>query len=57
MGRDLLQQIWQSLHKIQSNLESSLEALSIKHQAVFAEGLGKVKESFMLVKMYNLAFV
>lgn len=46
MGRDLLQQIrldWHSLHKIQSNLESSLEALLIKHQAVFAEGLGKVK--------------
>ena len=46
MGRDLLQQIrldWHSLHKIQSNLQSSLEALLIKHQAVFAESLGKVK--------------
>ena len=46
MGRDLLQQIrldWHSLHQIQSNLNSSLEALLTKHQAVFAEGLGKVK--------------
>ena len=43
MGRDLLRQIrldWHNLHKIPSNLESSLEALLIKHQAVFA---GKVK--------------
>ena len=40
MDRGLLQQIrldWHSLHQVQSNLKSSLEALLTKHQAVFSE--------------------
>ena len=46
MGRDWLQQItldWHSLHQIQANHNSALESLLAKHQDVFADGLGKVK--------------
>ena len=46
MGRDWLQQItldWHSLHQIQANHNAALESLLAKHQDVFADGLGKVK--------------
>ena len=46
MGRDWFQQItldWYSLHQIRANHNSAVESLLAKHQYVFAEGLGKVK--------------
>ena len=46
MGRDWLQQItldWHSLHQIQATHNIALESLIAKHQEVFADGLGKVK--------------
>ena len=46
MSRDWLQQItldWHSLHHIRANHNSAVESLLAKHQDVFAEGLGKVK--------------
>ena len=46
MGKDWLQQItldWHSLHHIRANHNSAVESLLAKHQDVFAEGLGKVK--------------
>ena len=46
MGRDWLQQItldWHSLHQIQATHNTVLESLIAKHQEVFADGLGKVK--------------